>query len=147
MQRSNRGSSLFNSIDLNQLEMTVSSRLVGSSFNPTVFGPALWFVLHNAAVSYPDVPTFETRHGMKQLLLCLPLLIPCETCRQHFANYLRQANLDIVVSSKYNLFEFFVTVHNHVNVRTGKGKISLSQAMAMYGYNSPTGGIVSVRYY
>lgn len=143
MQRA-RGSSLF--VNPTQLAMTVSSQLVGSSFDPSVFGPALWFVLHNAAASYPDFPDAEVRQGMKQLLQSLPLLIPCRACRLHFYDYLHQSNLVAVVSSKYNLFEFFVRVHNHVNVRTGKKEMSLQQAMALYGYDSPTGGVVSISY-
>ena len=77
---------------------------VGYSFDPEVFGPSFWFTLHNGSTSYPINPSQFVKLGMKNLLINLPLLIPCINCREHFYAFLRSSDIDSDVSSKENLF-------------------------------------------
>jgi hypothetical protein len=138
----------FNSIprESNMLELTVSSSLVGNSTDPEIFGPPLWFVFHNAANTYPRRPTPYIREGMKQLLINLPLIVPCIKCKEHFHDFLQTTNLDEVVSSKENVFVFFVKVHNYVNRRYGKREMSVPEAKELYGFDNPTGINMRITY-
>lgn len=128
------------------INMTVSSSFVGKSSDPNIFGPPFWFVLHNAANSYPNQPTQWIREGMKQLLINLPLLVPCINCKEHFYNLLRTTNLNTVVSSKENLFAFFVETHNYVNRRYGKSEMTVNEAKELYGFDTPAGTNMRITY-
>lgn len=121
------------------IEMNVDTTIVGSSNDPVLFGPSFWFTLHNGAVSYPDNPSKYVRDGMKQLIINLPLLIPCKSpCREHFYDYIRRrhSSIDDVVASRRQLFPFFVDMHNYVNARYGKAIVTLDDAKAVYGYTN-----------
>lgn len=129
------------------INMTISSSTEGSSYNSTVFGPALWFTLHNAASAYPDFPDHNTKHAMKNLLISLPLLIPCLICKTHWRDNLKKFNLDVVVSSRSNLFAFLINAHNRVNKISNKKEMSVKEAKEIYGYDRPEGSFVRLNYY
>ena len=111
-------------IDIKPLNMRITSSNTGSSYDPDVFGPALWFSLHNAATTYPDYPDFTTKSKMKNFLINLDLLIPCQLCKTHWNENLKKYNLDVVVNSRENLFSFFVFAHNHVNFMSNKSQMN-----------------------
>jgi hypothetical protein len=84
---------------------------------------------------------------MKQLLSTLPLLVPCVSCKEHFYSFIRQTDLDKVVSSRESLFEYFVNVHNYVNRRYGKPEMSIAQAKKLYGFDKPgVGSSIRITY-
>ena len=89
----------------------------------TVFGPKLWYCLHNAAKAYPDSPTKLVQDRMKNVILGIPYLIPCDSCYEHSLSYidkLDECKLNNICSTRKNLIVFFVEFHNHVNKRIGK---------------------------
>jgi len=89
----------------------------------TVFGPKLWYCLHNAAKAYPDSPTKLVQDRMKNVILGIPYLIPCDSCYEHSLSYidkLDECKLNNICSTRKNLIVFFVEFHNHVNRRLGK---------------------------
>jgi hypothetical protein len=128
------------------INMTVSTSTEGSSYNSNVFGPALWFTLHNSAAAYPDYPDDDTKDAMKNLLISLPLLIPCLICKTHWRDTLKKFNLDVVVSSRSNLFTFFVIAHNNVNKLNNKRQFSINEAKEIYGYDRPEGSYIRINY-
>lgn len=129
------------------INMTVSTSIEGSSYNSNVFGPALWFTLHNAASAYPDFPDANTKYAMKNMLISLPLLIPCLICKAHWRDNLKKFNLDVIVSSRSNLFNFLVIAHNNVNKLNNKREFSINEAKEMYGYDRPEGSSIRINYY
>jgi len=128
--------------------MNITSANQGSSYDPNNFGPALWFTLHNSATTYPDYPTFESQQEMKQLLkLLLHWLIPCFDCKTHWFQNLENFNLDNVVKSRENLFNFYVHSHNNVNKRNKKPLLSIQEAKNVYGfYNVNVGSLIKISY-
>lgn len=136
-------------LNLNEqnINMTVSTSIEGSSYNSNVFGPALWFTLHNAASAYPDFPDANTKYAMKNMLISLPLLIPCLICKAHWRDNLKKFNLDVIVSSRSNLFNFLVIAHNNVNKLNNKREFSINEAKEMYGYDRPEGSSIRINYY
>jgi hypothetical protein len=89
--------------------------------DPRVWGPPFWFSLHVSAASYPIHPSQIVRE------------------RAAFVEKHRK-DLDNIVSSRQNLFNFYVDFHNKVNQRYGKKIWSYKEAMEYY-----TGG-AAVRY-
>lgn len=127
--------------------VNVTTTTQGSSYDPDSFGPAFWFTIHNATTTYPNKPTEFVQNGMKQLVSNMPLLIPCIVCKEHFYSYLKTIDLDYITSSRENLFNFFIQVHNYVNRRFGKPEMSLTDAKKLYGFNKPgVGSQVRITY-
>lgn len=102
--------------------------------DPKIWGPPMWFTLHNGAIKYPikASPIFAER--MKGFILGLPVMIPCDKCQDHATAHI-EANwnrLDDVVSGRDNLFKFFVDFHNRVNKRYNKPEMSYETAYKLY---------------
>jgi FAD-linked sulfhydryl oxidase len=101
---------------------------------PEVFGPPLWFCLHNAAHHYPEnaAPTYAER--MKGIIIGLPVLIPCTTCKEHATAYIEEKKHTLmeVCKSRKTLVIFFIDFHNYVNQRLGKKIYSYEEAEALY---------------
>lgn len=104
--------------------------LVEGGTDPKIWGPKQWYSLHNGAAQYPLNPTSIVRDRMKGFILGLPYTLPCQTCFQHAITYIesKAGELDLIVSSRQNLFKFWVDFHNTVNKRLGKPIISLEDA-------------------
>lgn len=118
------------------INFNIDTTRVGYNRDPEMFGPSFWFTLHNGAAAYPVSPTPWIRASTKQLLISLPILIPCINCREHFFNFVRSSNLDDAVASRDKLFDYFVRAHNYVNARYGKPIMSIDEAKRMYGFDT-----------
>ena len=126
---------LKNDIDLN---LRWTKNTYSSTANPNVWGPSFWFSLHNGASKYPEKATTIFRDRMKQFILSIPFILPCEQCRSHSKEYIdnRQNELDEICSGRKTLFNFFVDFHNMVNIKTGKTAFSYEDAFKLYSNGS-----------
>jgi len=72
----------------NKLDMKWTTVEYANPSDPRVWGPAFWFTLHNGAVNYPikASPTWKDR--MKGFILGIPVMIPCEKCRDHATSHI-----------------------------------------------------------
>lgn len=95
---------------------------------------SLWKYLHTMSTQYPDTPSLPEQLMMRQWLQTLVVTLPCPKCQRHYAEYLNENydNMDTVVASRDNLFQFFVDLHNQVNIRNNKPIISLEEAKRLY---------------
>ena len=103
--------------------------------DPTDYwGPQLWFTLHNSSKHYPMYASPLYAERMKQFIISLPVIIPCESCREHAMIYIDnyREQLDIICSGRESLFNFFVDFHNYVNQRKGKKLYSYEEAWKLY---------------
>jgi hypothetical protein len=100
--------------------------------DPEIFGPPLWFTLHNAAAHYNTNPSKEEQDMMKIFLISLPGLIPCLKCNQHTMKYLQTSDLNKAVKNKNNLIKFMLDFHNSVNQRLNKPLWTLKQVLEKY---------------
>lgn len=108
-----------------------------NSSSPEVWGPGFWFSLHNGALKYPDAPAPLWKERMKNFILGIPVMLPCEKCSHHAYAYIESQyqNLDEIVKNKQNLFTFFCNFHNIVNERLNKPSISITEAYKLYSNN------------
>jgi len=104
--------------------------------NPKVWGSKLWFSFHNGASKYPINPSPIVKNNMKNFILGIPVMLPCEKCREHANQFIESNynNLDNIVSSRDNLFKFFVDFHNNANRKTGKPEMSYEEAKKLYNF-------------
>ena len=56
------------------------------NLDPAVWGPGAWDFLHNV-ISAADE---NTRGSYDSLMLLLPDILPCESCREHAGRYVRE---------------------------------------------------------
>jgi FAD-linked sulfhydryl oxidase len=119
-----------------EIKYTEESNLATSS--PQVFGPPMWFTLHNAAAYYPENASPLTKERMKNVIIGLPVLIPCAKCKEHATSYIEKHynDLDTICSGRDSLFKFFVDFHNYVNQRYNKRIYTYDEAMKLYSGNA-----------
>ena len=123
-----------NYVDTNKLDMKWTTVEYANPSDPSVWGPAFWFTLHNGSVNYPIKASPICAERMKGFILGMPVMIPCEKCQDHATSYI-EANyfrLDEIVSGREQLFNFFVSFHNHVNELYNKPIMSNKDAYALY---------------
>lgn len=111
---------------------TVQTRAIA---NPSLWGPALWFTLHNGAAQYPIKPNDFWKEKMKAFIHGLSVMIPCEKCSVHASSFISTKSpdeLNEIVSSRKTLFKFFFEFHNFVNIRIGKPPLNYEEIVDKY---------------
>jgi len=108
-----------------------------NSSRPEVWGPGLWFSLHNGALNYPTEPSPLWKERMKNFILGIPVMLPCEKCSLHASAYIESqyTNLDEIVKNRDSIFAFFCNFHNLINERINKPTMSLKDAYELYNNN------------
>ena len=106
----------------------------GNGTSPDVFGPPFWFTLHNGANKYPENPNKIVQKKMKDFIIAIPVMLQCFKCKDHSTSYIESflEKLDDIVSSRKNLFNFFVDFHNYVNKKYNKKIYTYEEAYALY---------------
>jgi hypothetical protein len=102
--------------------------------SPEIFGPKMWFTLHNGASHYPVEASDIYAEKMRNFIIALPIMIPCENCKIHAIKFieLRKDKLFEICKKRDTLFDFFVDFHNNVNERQGKKILSYKEARQIY---------------
>ena len=127
---------------INSQVKTTPTKSSHSTVSPKLWGRPLWFSLHFGALNYPDDPDDEKKQMMINFILGLPIMIPCDICKNHSYEYIqsRKNMLHKVVESSHSLFQFFWEFHNDVNKRTGKPTMTLEAVYNLYRTN-PAGAL------
>jgi hypothetical protein len=103
-----------------------------NNLEPTSWGPYYWSTLHFIAATYDNNPNQSVRSAMKNFIQSLPMLLPCKECQDNAINFIKTQNLDIVVSNRKELFQFFFDFHNRVNARLKKPIFKIEHALKRY---------------
>ncbi len=100
------------------------------------WGPAAWNFLHTSTFSYPDKPTIEQQHEAERLFLSLKHMLPCSSCKDHYATEIAQNPPD--TRSQLTLSNWLVDLHNRINIRLGKKTMDYKTAKSMYSLQCST---------
>jgi hypothetical protein len=92
------------------------------SVDPNVWGPGLWRVLHTASV-------VATGADLVSLPGVLADSLPCSVCTMHYRAWL--AGHPVSLSTDF--VQWFVDLHNNVNIRNGKAGWSVDSVRTTYG--------------
>lgn len=89
---------------------------------PSIWGPSVWFFLNVLAESYDDNPTFEYKQNMKNYIISLGNVLPCEKCRYNFINnhYKNFPLTDYYLENRDNFKTWVITFHNLINKNLNK---------------------------
>ena len=79
----------------------------------------LWHIFHSFSVMYPDEPTEEERTRTKNFInkITTHLSIICSSCSGNKDNFIQNYDIDLAVSSKLNIIQFFSNYHKEVNIK------------------------------
>ena len=98
------------------------------NFNPNIWGPKAWFFIDTIVLSYPNNPTNENKITYKNFLYQLKNVLPCESCRNHYSNSIKDIPLSsYYLSSRNNLIEWIINIHNKVNIINNKKLLNKSE--------------------
>jgi hypothetical protein len=102
--------------------------------DPKIWGPSFWFILHNGAFHYPKNASPIIAEQTKYFIRGIPTMLPCKLCSIHAKEHIdnNEHLLDIITSTRDNLFKFYVDFHNQVNIRNGKRTYTNEEIYEMY---------------
>lgn len=100
--------------------------------NPSVWGPSFWFVLHTVSLNYPDNPSYAERRTHYDFYHIVRNILPCEMCRQHYRELIKQYPIQPFLDSKSSLVSWVIMIHNQVNKRLGKPLVERSDMLSTY---------------
>lgn len=102
------------------------------SLNPDVWGPHYWFVLHTLTINYPHYPNAETKKAYYELIKNMSLFIPVEEMAKDFSNLMNQYPVSPYLDSRESFVRWMHFIHNKINEKLEKPKISLHDFYANY---------------
>lgn len=105
---------------------------INMNLEPSSWGPHFWNTFHFIAAAYDNNPNQSVQSAMKNFIQSLPILLPCKECQDNALNFFKTKNLDVVVSTRKELFEFFFDFHNRVNARLNKPILKIEDALKRY---------------
>ena len=108
--------------------------LVKNNFqlDANVWGPHFWFFLHTLAISYPHHPNAVTKKKYYDLIQNLPLFIPIETMGNDFNKLLDEYPITAYLDSREALIKWMHFIHNKINEKLEKPKISINEFYLRY---------------
>ena len=79
----------------------------------------LWHIFHSFSVMYPENPTEEEKLRTKNFInkITTHLSIICSSCGRNKDTFIQNYNIDLAVSSKTNIIQFFCDYHKEVNIK------------------------------
>ena len=96
---------------------------VEDSTDPRKWGSSAWHFLHCMSSTYPAIPSASDKNNMKNFIRSFAEILPCQSCRTHFSEFVRKSNLDSAVSNGSVLSTWFFDAHNHVNLLLHKTRM------------------------
>ena len=112
------------------------------------WGPIYWSMIDTIVSSYPDLPSESLQTSTSLFLESLKDLLPCDRCRQHYVNHMKEN--PIAISSKEDLLRWVTCMKNAVqppiqgqqqpkqkpnsitnNIRTHQQRIMQQRALTM----------------
>jgi hypothetical protein len=102
------------------------------SIPPQTWGPFFWHTMHLVALGYSNQPSYAEKKAAKEFYESLVHLIPCPTCKLHYADNLKVLPISPSLDNRRDLFKWTVDMHNMVNKQLGKPEYTESDAIAFY---------------
>jgi len=103
-----------------------------TKLDPNVWGPHYWFFLHTLALSYPHHPNSVTKKKYYELIQNMPLFIPIELIGNNFEKLLDEYPVTPYLDSRESFIKWTHFIHNKINEKLEKPKISLNEFYFRY---------------
>lgn len=112
-----------------------------TNLNPTIWGPYAWFFIESTIIGLPDIVPVELQNELKHFFISISFLLPCETCRNHFSEYIKTTDImSVDFSTKTKVLIWVNNIHNAVRKQNKNKTISLTKTIQYYNskYNLET---------
>jgi len=98
-----------------------SNKKTVPNFNPEIWGPSVWLMIHLAALRYPNNPTAADKKHFLAFYNSIPFILPCNGCCVGFSKILEITKFGAKdLKNTDALFAWTVKAHSLVNIKTGK---------------------------
>lgn len=104
--------------------------------SPIMWGNSIWACIHYIALGAPAHLTQQDKQNYKNFYLMIGHVLPCQKCSHNFQKHLFEIPIDNYLSTKDQLFEWTVKLHNLVNQEQNKPQWSVEQAKLYYLNNN-----------
>lgn len=94
------------------------------------WGPSMWRALHTITFSAPDTIDASEQEQYKHAFLLVSAVIPCHQCSSHLQTLYKARPPE--VRTRREFVEWFIWIHNQVNIRLKKPTFSLPEVTALY---------------
>ena len=106
-----------------------------SVLDPEIWGPHFWFFISTLALNYPDNPNEVTIKKYYEFIQNLPLFIPVDEIGNDFNKLLTLYPISSYLDSKKSFVKWVHFIHNKINEKLEKPKISLNDFYEKYYEN------------
>jgi len=103
-----------------------------TEFDPKVWGPHYWFIIHTIAHSYPDYPNATTKRKYYDFIQNIPLFIPNGEIGNKFSQILDAYPVTPYLDNRDSFVRWTNFIHNKINVLLGKEEYSLVESVEKY---------------
>ena len=100
--------------------------------DPTVWGPAYWEFLHTTAAHYPKFPTPTEKKVHYRLIQNMQFFIPNRKIANEFERLVDANPVTPFLDSREDFVRWVNHVHNLVNEKLGKPRVSLQASRAEF---------------
>jgi hypothetical protein len=114
---------MFMSVNLKQENIIMKSE---------IWGPKYWFVLHSIARTYPENPSDAIQKIYYSWIRNIPLFLPDKSIGKSFGLLLDEYPVTPYLDSRVSLMKWTHYIHNIVNKKLGKERISYNEAMKIH---------------
>jgi len=98
--------------------------------SPEIWGKSAWEFIHFITLAYPENATSFQKQTYKKYFDMLVHVLPCDQCKKNLFQHLKELPLtNEILSSKSKMVKWGIDLHNAVNSRNGKNKISYNEAI------------------
>jgi hypothetical protein len=99
-----------------------------TNLDPKLWGRPIWETMEMILITYPEKdPPQEKRDAVYQFLESLSILLPCESCRDHYKIFLDRVLWNTVLSGRQYLFEFYFELRKDVATRSNEEFSTISK--------------------
>jgi hypothetical protein len=92
-----------------------------NGFLTSIWGPAMWHVIHIISFNYPVNPTQENKDHYYNFMLNLKYILPCKKCRENLIKNYNDLHFSKKVFKNRHTFSLFVyELHEHINKMLNK---------------------------
>jgi hypothetical protein len=103
------------------------------NLNPKIWGPHAWFFIDSIALSLPPHLDNNLQQQLKNFFISFSLLLPCESCKNHFSDYMKKTNLiNYDFSTKDNVIFWINNLHNIIRISNNSNQFSINSMYQFY---------------
>jgi FAD-linked sulfhydryl oxidase len=97
--------------------------------DPTIWGSKMWAMIHLISLQAPENIDANVRNSYYMFFTMMPYVLPCDKCREHWLEHVRQHPIEDALDTRDDLFRWSVDMHNLVNRSLGKPEVSYDAAL------------------